>query len=131
MDMFNENSENEFDTILAEMKKELCMADLMKEFGYGCTVNVTQCKDMLSLFLPLTEVTVARIFGTVVRTNSGLDSYHNTHLTFCSAISGSSLPDLPHMDSWSVDVLIESITQLVCFTLCSIFFLILLESLVF
>ena len=66
--MFNENSENEFDIILAEMEKELCMADLMKEFGYGCTVNVTQCKDMLSLFLPLTEVTVARIFGSVVRT---------------------------------------------------------------
>ncbi|KAK1364557.1 CCR4-NOT transcription complex subunit 1 [Heracleum sosnowskyi] len=112
MDMFNENSENEFDTILAEMEKELCMADLMKEFGYGCTVNVTQCKEMLSLFLPLSEATVARIFSTVVRTNSGLDSYQNTYLTFCSAISSSSLSDFPHLDSWSVDVLIESITQL-------------------
>ncbi|XP_017218466.1 uncharacterized protein LOC108195949 isoform X2 [Daucus carota subsp. sativus] len=112
LDMFNENSENEFDIILAEMEKELCMADLMKEFGYGCTVNVTQCKDMLALFLPLTEVTVARIFGSVVHTNSELDRYQNTYSTFCSAISGSSLSDLPHLDSWSVDVLIESITQL-------------------
>ncbi|XP_074382310.1 uncharacterized protein LOC141724188 isoform X2 [Apium graveolens] len=112
INMFDEKSENEFDTILAEMEKELCMADLMKEFGYGCTVNITQCKDMLSLFLPLTEVTVARIFSSVVCTNSGLDSYQNTYLTFCSAISSSSLSDFPHLDSWSVDVLIESITQL-------------------
>lgn len=125
--MFDENSENEFDTILAEMEKELCMADLMKEFGYGCTMNVTQCKDMLSLFLPLTEVTVARIFSTVVRTNSGLDSYQNTYLTFCSAISSSSLSDFPHLDSWNVDVLIESITELVWFMLCSISIFILLD----
>lgn len=125
--MLNDGSENEFDTILAEMEKELSMAELMTEFGYGCTVNVSQCKEMLSLLLPLTEVTVARIFGTVIRTSAGLDSYQNTYLTFCSAISSSSLSDFPHLDSWSVDVLIESITQLVCFMLCSISFLILLD----
>ncbi|KAL1818639.1 hypothetical protein ACET3Z_013508 [Daucus carota] len=113
LDMLNDGSESEFDTILADMEKELSMADLMTEFGYGCTVNVPQCKEMLSLFLPLTEATVAKIFGTVVRTSAGLDSYHqNTYLTFCFAITGSSLSDLPHVDSWNVDVLIESIKQL-------------------
>ncbi|KAL8091899.1 uncharacterized protein LOC141692281 isoform X1 [Apium graveolens] len=111
LDMLNDGSENDFDTIFTEMEKELSMSELITEFGYGCTVNVSQCKEMLSLFLPLTEVTVSRIFGTVVRTSAGLDSYQNTYLTFCSAITGSSLSDLPLVDSWNIDVLLESIKQ--------------------
>lgn len=111
--MLNETSEDDFDTILAEMEKELNMADLMKELGYACTASLSQCKEMLSLFLPLTEITVARILGTIVRTNTGLENNQDTYLTFCSAIGSSSLADIPLLDSWNIDVLIDSIKQLV------------------
>lgn len=122
--MIYESSENEFDAILAEMEKELNMADLMKELGYGCTTNVSQCKEMLSLFLPLTEITVARILGTIVRTNTGLEHNQSTYLTFCSAIGGSSLPDLPLLDSWNIDVLVDSIKLLVSsLSSCIVYFL--------
>ncbi|KAM7472074.1 hypothetical protein LguiA_010257 [Lonicera macranthoides] len=103
---------NEFDDILAEMEKETSMSDIMKELGYGCTVNVTQCREMLSLFLPLTEVTVAKIIGTIVRTDAGLEDSSNTFLTFCSAVGSSSLSDLPLLNSWNIDVLVDSINQL-------------------
>ncbi|CAA2972771.1 Hypothetical predicted protein [Olea europaea subsp. europaea] len=68
LDFLNEGSEDDFDAILAEMEKTISMADMMKELGYGCTVNVSQCKEMLSLFLPFSEVTIARVLATVVRT---------------------------------------------------------------
>ncbi|KAI3984606.1 hypothetical protein MKX01_040483 [Papaver californicum] len=68
-----------------------------KELGYGCTVNATQCKDILSIFLPLTE------------SQSDLQS---THSTFCSTVGISSFADSSLLSSWNVDVLVESIKQL-------------------
>lgn len=108
-----ESNEDEFDTLLAEMEKEISIADVMREMGYRCTVNDSQCKDMLSLFLPLTESTVARILGTVACTHADLDDNQNSFLTFCSALGTSSLSDLPSTNSWNIDVLVDSIKQLV------------------
>ncbi|KAM7508804.1 hypothetical protein LguiA_019257 [Lonicera macranthoides] len=107
-----ESNEDEFDTLLAEMEKEISIADVMREMGYRCTVNDSQCKDMLSLFLPLTESTVARILGTVACTHADLDDNQNSFLTFCSAFGASSLSDLPSTNSWNIDVLVDSIKQL-------------------
>lgn len=111
--MLSEGGEDDFDAILAEMEKEISMADVMSELGYGCTVNVSQCKDTLSLFLPLSDATVAKILGTIARTYAGLDDSQNVFATFRSALGGSSVLDLPSLNSWNVDVLVDSIKQLV------------------
>lgn len=109
----NEGGEEDFDAILAEMEKEISMADVMCELGYGCTANVAQCKEMLSLFLPLTDATIAKILGMVARTYVGLDDRQNVFATFRSALGGNSVLDMPSLNSWNVDVLVDSIKQLV------------------
>lgn len=95
------------------MEKEISIADVMCELGYGCTANLSQCKEMLSLFLPLTDATVAKILGTIARTYAGLDNSQNVYATFRSALGGNSVLDLPSLNSWNVDVLVDSIKQLV------------------
>lgn len=112
LDLFSEGNGNDFDAVLAEMEKEIGMADVFKELGYGCTVDLSLCKEMLSQFLPLTETTVARILGTIAHTDAGLEDNENAFSTFCSAFGSSSLSDLPSSNSWNTGVLIESIRQL-------------------
>ncbi|KAF8379221.1 hypothetical protein HHK36_028651 [Tetracentron sinense] len=112
LDLFYECSENDFDAVLAEMEKETSMADIMKELGYGCTINASHCKEILSLFLPLTEVTISRILSTIAHTYTGLEDSHNTYLTFCSALGSNSSSDSLWLSSWNVDVLVDSINQL-------------------
>ncbi|GFS35543.1 transcription regulator [Actinidia rufa] len=108
-------NENDFDTVLAEVEGEMSMADIMKELGCGCTVNVSQCTEMLSLFLPLNEITVSRILGTLARTHAGLEDNQIAFSTFSSALgngSSSDMPVLSSLSSWNIDVLIDSINQL-------------------
>ncbi|XP_010258903.1 PREDICTED: CCR4-NOT transcription complex subunit 1 isoform X3 [Nelumbo nucifera] len=112
LDLFYECKENDFDAVLAEIEKEISMADVMKELGYGCTVNSSHCKEMLSLFLPLNEVTLARIIGTIARTHIGLEDNQNMYSTFCSALGSSSSSDTSWLSSWNIDVLVDSIKQL-------------------
>ncbi|KAJ0736881.1 putative CCR4-Not complex component, Not1, MIF4G-like domain superfamily [Helianthus annuus] len=112
MDFLNEGNENEFDNILAEMEREMNMADMLKELGYKCTSDVSLCKDVLSSFSPLTETTVARILGTIIRSDAGLPDHENAFSTFFSAIGRGTLSDMPSLNSWNTDVLIESIKQL-------------------
>ena len=113
--MFDEGNENDFDTVLAEVEGEMSMADIMKELGCGCTVNVSQCTEMLSLFLPLNEITVSRILGTLARTHAGLEDNQIAFSTFSSALGNGSSSDMPALSSWNIDVLIDSINQLVGF----------------
>ncbi|KAL9175940.1 hypothetical protein ABFS82_02G145600 [Erythranthe guttata] len=112
LDLFHEGGEDDFDAILAEMEKEISMADVMSELGYGCTVNVSQCKEMLSLFLPLSDASTAKILGTIARTYAGLDDSQNVFATFRSALGISNGVELPSLNGWNVDVLVESIKQL-------------------
>lgn len=118
--MFHVSREDDFDSILAEMEKEMSMGDIMKELGYGCTANASQCMEIFSLFLPLTEITVAKILGTIARTQAGLEDNQNTFSTVSLALGCSTLSDLPSLSSWNIDVLIDSIKQLV-----SLFFVLL------
>lgn len=113
LNFLNEENEDDFDAVLADMEKEMSMADIMKELGYGCTMNVSQCKEILSLLSPVTEITVARILGTISRTYSGLEDNQNCFSTFRGALGSSILPDIPSLNSWNAEVLIESIKQLV------------------
>ena len=85
----------------------------MKELGYGCTVNASQCKEILSLFLPLSEVTLSKILGTIACTQAGLEDNQNTFSTFSLAVGCSTLSDLPLLNSWNIDVLIDTIKELV------------------
>ncbi|KAL4599949.1 hypothetical protein ACB092_11G164000 [Castanea dentata] len=112
MNLFNDCGEDDFDSILAEMEKEMSMGDIMKELGYGCTVNASQCKEILSLFLPLSEVTLSKILGTIACTQAGLEDNQNTFSTFSLAVGCSTLSDLPLLNSWNIDVLIDTIKEL-------------------
>lgn len=91
----------------------MSMGDIMKELGYGSTVNATQCKDILSLFLPLTETTISKILGMIARNHTGLEDSRNIYTTFSLALGYSALSDLPLLNSWDVDVLIDTVKQLV------------------
>lgn len=113
MDFLTEGNDNEFDAILAEMEREMNIAEMLKELGYKCTSDVSVCKDLLSSFSPLTEVTVARILGAIVRSDAGLQDHENAFSTFFSALGRGTLPDMPPVNSWNTDVLVESIKQLV------------------
>ncbi|PWA89109.1 transcription regulator [Artemisia annua] len=112
MDFLTEGNDNEFDAILAEMEREMNIAEMLKELGYKCTSDVSVCKDLLSSFSPLTEVTIARILGAIVRSDAGLQDHENAFSTFFSALGIGSLPDMPPANSWNTDVLVESIKQL-------------------
>ncbi|EPS67619.1 hypothetical protein M569_07155, partial [Genlisea aurea] len=112
LDLRNENVEDDFDAILAELEKEISMADVLSEIGYGCTVSVSQCKEILSIFSPLSNATISKIVGTVSRTCTGLDESQNTFATFRAAITGENFVDLPNLSTWNVDVLVDSINQL-------------------
>lgn len=91
----------------------MSIGDVMKELGYGCSVDASQCKEILSLFTPLTEITLSRILGTVARTHTGLEDSQNTFSTFSLALGCSTQSDLPPLSSWNVDVLVKAIKQLV------------------
>ncbi|KMT00009.1 hypothetical protein BVRB_1g018420 isoform D [Beta vulgaris subsp. vulgaris] len=112
MDLFYDSNEDDFDAIVAEMEKEISMADVMKELGYGCTMSASKCKEILSLFMPLTEATIARILGIVVRTHAGLEDNTTTFSSFLSAIGSNPLADLPYLSSWDVNILVETIQLL-------------------
>ncbi|KAI9160977.1 hypothetical protein LWI28_013322 [Acer negundo] len=112
LDIFYGCSENEFDDIVAEMESETSMADIMRELGYGCTVNCSHCIEVLTFFSPLTEVTLSRILSTMARTYTGLEENQSSYSTFCSAIGGTATSDLSCLSSWNVDVLVDSIKQL-------------------
>ncbi|XP_051134130.1 uncharacterized protein LOC127253505 [Andrographis paniculata] len=112
LELYSEGDEDDFDAILVEMEKEISMADVMSELGYGCTADVSQCKELLSLFLPLSETTIAKILGTIARTYAGLDDNQNAFATFHSALGGNSGIEQPPLTAWNVDVLVDSIKQL-------------------
>ncbi|XP_058104448.1 uncharacterized protein LOC131248268 isoform X3 [Magnolia sinica] len=112
LESFFDCTENDFDTVLAEIEKEISMADIMKELGYGCTTNTSVCKEMLSLFSPLNEVTLSRILCTMAWTHIGLEDSQNTFSTFCSALGTNSTADSSWLSSWNVDVLVDSIKEL-------------------
>ncbi|OWM64897.1 hypothetical protein CDL15_Pgr028614 [Punica granatum] len=103
---------DEFDAMLEEMEKEISMGDVIKELGYGCTVNDLQCKEILSRFSPLNEVTIARLLGTIARAHVGLEDSQTTASTFSMALGGSAWSDFPLPSSWNVQILVDSIKQL-------------------
>ncbi|KAL9303652.1 hypothetical protein ACSQ67_020915 [Phaseolus vulgaris] len=111
MELFHDSGENDFDAILADIQKEMNMGDIVKELGYGCTVDVSQCKDIFSLFLPLTEHTLSKLLGAIACTHTGLEDNQNTYLNFRAA-HGYNVSELPPLNSWNIDVLIDTVKHL-------------------
>ncbi|KAK4802906.1 hypothetical protein SAY86_001109 [Trapa natans] len=112
LDLLFDGKCEDFDAVLTEMEEETSMGDIIKEIGYGCTVNDFQCKEILSWFLPLNEVTISRLLGTIARTHVGLQDNYHASSTFCMAFGGSVWSDVPSPSSWDAQVLVDSIKQL-------------------
>ncbi|XP_071724816.1 uncharacterized protein, partial [Rutidosis leptorrhynchoides] len=113
MGLLDDTGNDDIDAILAQMERETCVGDVMKEIGYGCTADIAHCKEIISMFLPLTEPTIARILGAITCSHEGLEDNQNFLTAFTQALGSSTLSDLPPLSSWNIDVLIKTIKQLV------------------
>jgi CCR4-NOT transcription complex subunit 1 len=109
------STNDDFESLLSEIGKEISMADIITEMGYGCTVDSTQCKEILSTFEPLDDVAVSKLIGAVIGTQNSLGDAHNTYATFVSAIRNSPMSESPQLTTWNTDVLVDSINELVSF----------------
>uniref|UniRef100_M0ZG75 Ccr4-not transcription complex n=1 Tax=Solanum tuberosum TaxID=4113 RepID=M0ZG75_SOLTU len=69
--------------------------------------NISQCQEILSLFLPLDEVTIARIVGVIVRTQSDDKSVHSKLL---ADLCGNNTSE--ELSQWDADTLIYATKQL-------------------
>ncbi|XP_066384368.1 LOW QUALITY PROTEIN: uncharacterized protein [Miscanthus floridulus] len=110
LDMYFGSTDDDFESLLSEIGKEISMADIVAELGYGCTVDNTHCKEILSIVEPLDDVAVSKLLGAVVGTHSGLGEA--TYATFVSAIRNSHTNDSPQLTKWNTDVLVDSINEL-------------------
>ncbi|KAG5626589.1 hypothetical protein H5410_011807, partial [Solanum commersonii] len=72
--------------------------------------NISQCQEILSLFLPLDEVIIARIVGVIVRTQSDDKSVHSKLLA--DLCGNNTSEDLSQMTEWDADTLIYATKQL-------------------
>lgn len=112
LDFFNESLDNDFEAILADSEQEISMPDILRELGYGCTFNIAHCKEILSFFMPLNEVTVSKLISTIARSRVGLDDSQNVYSSFCSVLDKNLSTDQSLLNSWNVDVLVDSIKQM-------------------
>ncbi|KAM0926260.1 hypothetical protein ACQ4PT_003393 [Festuca glaucescens] len=106
------STNDDFESLLSEIGKEISMADIVTELGYGCTVDSTQCKEILSTFEPLDDTAVSKLLGAVIGTQNSLGEAHNTYATFVSAIRNSPMSESPQLTTWNTDVLVDSINEL-------------------
>ncbi|KAG8092529.1 hypothetical protein GUJ93_ZPchr0012g21276 [Zizania palustris] len=112
MDMYADSLDDDFDSLLSEIGKEISMAGIITELGYGCTADVAHCKEILSLFEPLDDMDVSKLLGAVACTRVGLGEAHNTHSTFMSAFGNSQSSDTSQFTAWNIDVLVDSINEI-------------------
>jgi CCR4-NOT transcription complex subunit 1 len=115
LDMYLGSTNDDFESLLSEIGKEISMADIVAELGYGCTVDNTRCKEILSIVEPLDDVAISKLLGAVVGTHSGLGDAHNRYATFVSAILNSHTNDSSQLTKWNADVLVDSINELVSY----------------
>ncbi|KAF3641354.1 putative protein pleiotropic regulatory locus 1-like [Capsicum annuum] len=90
--------------------KEVVAITERKEPDCGHTANISQCKEVLSLFLPLNEVTIARIVGVVVR--AGLEDDKSVFPKFVADFFGNNTSNLSQMTDWDAETLIYATKQL-------------------
>ncbi|VAH18015.1 unnamed protein product [Triticum turgidum subsp. durum] len=112
MEMYIGSFDDDFDSLLSEIGKEISMADIITELGYGCTADIAHCKDTLSLFEPLDDLGISKLLGAVVTTATGLGEAQNTYSTFISAFGNSQTNDSFQSTAWDIDVLVDSINEI-------------------
>jgi len=112
LEMHSGSTNDDFESLLSEIGKEISMADIVTELGYGCTVDSMQCKEILSTFQPLDDVAISKLLGAVIGTQNSLGEAHNTYATFVSAILNTHLSESPQLTTWNTDVLVDSINEL-------------------
>uniref|UniRef100_A0A0D9XMB8 CCR4-Not complex component Not1 C-terminal domain-containing protein n=1 Tax=Leersia perrieri TaxID=77586 RepID=A0A0D9XMB8_9ORYZ len=112
MELYNGSLDDDFDSLLSEIGKEISMADIITELGYGCTSDVAHCKEILSLFEPLDDMGISKLLGAVVCTRVGLGEAQSTYSTFLSAVGNSQSSDSSQFTAWNVDVLVDSINEI-------------------
>jgi len=95
---------------LGNMKKnmtEVTVAEVMHESGYPCTVNMDECRTLLSQCGGrdvLTAPAVARVLGMIARTPQGVGGDHMTQTA--------DRPDVPGHSTWNVDVFLQVVKEL-------------------
>jgi CCR4-NOT transcription complex subunit 1 len=110
--------DDDFDSLLSEIGKQISMADIITELGYGFASDIAHCKELLSLFEPLDDMKIAKLLGAIVCNRTGLDEAHNTYSTFLTALGSNPTINSPQLTEWNIDVLVDSINETV-----SIFYL--------
>ncbi|KAE8802442.1 CCR4-NOT transcription complex subunit 1-like [Hordeum vulgare] len=103
LEMYLDSTNDDFESLLSEIGKEISMADIVIELGYGCTVDSTQCKEILSTFQPLDDLAISKLLGAVIGTQNSLGEAHNTYATFVSAIRNTHLSESPQLTTWNTD----------------------------
>uniref|UniRef100_A0A0A8XPL9 CCR4-NOT transcription complex subunit 1 HEAT repeat domain-containing protein n=1 Tax=Arundo donax TaxID=35708 RepID=A0A0A8XPL9_ARUDO len=101
-----------FDSLLSEIGKQISMADIITELGYGCTSDIAHCKEILSRFEPLDDTEISKLLGAVVSTHTGLGEAHNSYSTFLSALGNNQTIDPSQLTAWNIDVLVDSINEI-------------------
>ncbi|XP_051196211.1 uncharacterized protein [Lolium perenne] len=104
--------DDDFDSLLSEIGKEISMADIITELGYGCTADIAHCKDVLAPFEPLNDLGISKLLGAVVSSTLGLDEANNTYSTFISAFGNSQTSDSIQSTAWNINVLVDSINEI-------------------
>ncbi|XP_074578118.1 uncharacterized protein LOC141834681 isoform X2 [Curcuma longa] len=112
LELFSGCFDNDFDAALAEIEKEISMADIVAELGYGCTIDISHCKEILSQFQPLNEETISKLIGIIACNHSNLEDPLNVTATFCSALGSCLASDSSLLNTWNVNVLVETIKEL-------------------
>ncbi|XP_062201118.1 uncharacterized protein LOC133903692 isoform X2 [Phragmites australis] len=104
--------DDDFDSLLSEIGKQISMADIITELGYGCASDIAHCKEILSRFEPLDDMGISKLLGAVVSTRTGLGEAHNTYSTFLSAFGNNQTIDSSQLTTWNIDVLVDSINEI-------------------
>nr|CAB3500171.1 unnamed protein product [Digitaria exilis] len=104
--------DDDFDSLLSEIGKEISLPDIITELGYGCASDIAHCKDILSHFEPLDDMGISKLLGAVVCTRIGVGETQNTYSIFLSAFGNSQTIDSSQLTTWNIDVLLDSINEI-------------------
>lgn len=105
--------DDDFDSLLSEIEKQISLPDIITELGYGCASDIAHCKDILSQFEPLDDMGISKLLGAVVCTRIGVGETQNTYSIFLSAFANSQTIDTSQLTTWNIDVLLDSINEIV------------------
>jgi hypothetical protein len=105
--------DDDFDSLLSEIGKQISLPDIITELGYGCTSDIAHCKEILSHFEPLDDMGISKLLGAVVCTRIGVGETQNTYSIYLSAFGNSQTIDSSQLTSWNIDVLVDSINEIV------------------